>query len=151
LATVFKFHAWLLKAGVAKTAKNLGVTRSAVYAWLSGSSAPRSLLAPRIVKLSRGALTMADVFEPYLKTARAKPAVKAAATAKKKPAATVKASAKPTKKKPAAKPAAAAGARAKPKKKATKKRVGVAVPAARAIDKAVDLAIKQMFGDGDAD
>lgn len=57
-----KLDTWInLNGGVGKTATKLGVTRRAVYNWKSRVTIPRIGHMDKIVKLSRGLLSHADL------------------------------------------------------------------------------------------
>ena len=59
---------WIRSYGVARLVRGLeriegfAITRPAVYQWLSGRSAPQARRAYALARLSRGALTLEDVF-----------------------------------------------------------------------------------------
>jgi len=54
-----------------EAAEGFRLTRATVYHWVTGRSAPQPLRACALVRLSRGAVTLDDVFRHRLEVARA--------------------------------------------------------------------------------
>jgi len=64
-----KFSKWVLdEGGQTVIAEKLGVTPQCVSVWVRGVGRPRAAMALRIVSLSRGKLTLEDVFKVGPKT-----------------------------------------------------------------------------------
>jgi len=56
------FRQWVLDyGGPDVVAKQMGKTRQAVQHWMSGFSHPRAKDLPRLIKLSKGKLTLEDI------------------------------------------------------------------------------------------
>ena len=78
-----KFEKWVRGFGVAKLAAELRAigpdaeaTPSAIYQWLYGETEPRSAKATAMVRLSRGAVKLEDVYR-HIELARARRAKRA--------------------------------------------------------------------------
>ena len=56
-----KFKHWIEGQGVAALALRLGVKRSSVYRWAKGETRPKLANVQRILKMAKGALTLADI------------------------------------------------------------------------------------------
>ena len=57
-----KFRTWIGDfGGPVKLAKALGLTRQAVYYWLSGKQSPRKTHMKQIIELSKNKLTYSDL------------------------------------------------------------------------------------------
>lgn len=56
------FGKWVMTAGVSSLADQLGVTRQAVYHWVSGRAIPPPSRAVDIIRLSDGALGFQDLY-----------------------------------------------------------------------------------------
>jgi transcriptional regulator with XRE-family HTH domain len=59
-----KLKAYLKGQNIQEFADLLGVTDGAVYHWLNGDRVPRPPVARRIVALTGGAVTLADIYAP---------------------------------------------------------------------------------------
>lgn len=138
MANHVQFATWLENYGVKKIAKELSITKAAVYAWMRGDAAPKTTTLQKIVKLGKGKLSYDSIISEstrnVAKWSRRKPAKskvksKAKSKIKLKPKAKVISIKKPVAKKPAK---GVKGAAAKPalKAAATKKK-----PAAKAAPK----------------
>jgi len=57
-----RYAEWLRKRGPTLTAHELGVTRSAVWAWIYNEVQPRPEMAHKIVELGKGEITLEDVY-----------------------------------------------------------------------------------------
>jgi DNA-binding XRE family transcriptional regulator len=55
------FVDWVNKEGRTALAEKLGITRQAVNAWCSGASAPKLSLAPKLIRLSKGKVTLDSI------------------------------------------------------------------------------------------
>jgi hypothetical protein len=78
-----KFEKWVRGFGVAKLAASMRaigpdaeVTTSAIYQWLYGETEPRSPKATAMVRLSRGTISLADIYR-HIEIARARRAKRA--------------------------------------------------------------------------
>lgn len=56
------FGTWVREFGPGKLRRELGVTKSAVHAWVAGVISPRPTKARKIVELSEGALTLEEIY-----------------------------------------------------------------------------------------
>lgn len=56
-----KFQAWLQQRGPTLTAHEIGVSVSAVWAWIYGDAIPTAKNAEKIIKLSKGHLKLKDI------------------------------------------------------------------------------------------
>jgi len=57
-----KFRAWVSeKGGPAVVGRLMGKSRTAVEHWVRGHSHPKTKDLPKLIKLSRGALTLEDI------------------------------------------------------------------------------------------
>jgi hypothetical protein len=57
-----RFGGWVGEVSVARISQGVGVTNKAVYGWLAGVTTPRANRAMELVRLSRGRLSLEDVF-----------------------------------------------------------------------------------------
>ena len=58
-----KFRKWVYSYGPVKLSRVLGVARSGVYMWAYGERFPHVRVAFRLIELSNGELTLADIYE----------------------------------------------------------------------------------------
>lgn len=79
-----KFARWVEKfGGVAKLAARLRVTETIVRLWLRGKGSPRAMTIHRLVTISEGQLTYAQILADTRRNMK-KPATRAAARRKKR-------------------------------------------------------------------
>lgn len=56
------FGRWIQDFGVGQVSEEIGVSRNAVYEWVAGRAKPRPENAETMAELSRGRLTIADIY-----------------------------------------------------------------------------------------
>jgi hypothetical protein len=59
--------AWIDKVSVNKIAQAFGLERSTIRKWREGSQIPKAFHMHAIVKMSKGAVSYADMIEPWAK------------------------------------------------------------------------------------
>lgn len=66
-----RFKEWIVASGGgAAVARKLGVTRQTVNIWLRGTGSPTALMMVKIVRVSRGVVSYADIIAARKKGAR---------------------------------------------------------------------------------